>query len=315
MSCDANFLFSVDGHNLTVIEADGMLTEPLLVDSLQIFPGQRYSVILNADQPVANYWIRALPSISNASFEGGINSAILRYQGAPAADPTTNTSSNVMAMLETNLHALINPGAPGIPEYGKADINVKLIANNSGDIFYVNGVFYKPPTVPVLLQILSGAQSALDLMPIGSVITLEPNKVVELTVATFGVGGPHPIHLHGHTFNVIQSAGNTSFFNYENPVWRDVSAGIQGQQTVIRFVTDNPGAWFLHCHIDWHLEAGFGVVMAEDPSGVSSHIGKVPYAWDNLYPMYNSLKSSQLGGIDSYEQAKNISTVLFPPDV
>jgi len=34
MSCDANFLLSVDEHNLTVIEADGMLTEPLLVDSL-----------------------------------------------------------------------------------------------------------------------------------------------------------------------------------------------------------------------------------------------------------------------------------------
>jgi len=29
MSCDAIFLLSVDEHNLTVIEADGMLTEPL----------------------------------------------------------------------------------------------------------------------------------------------------------------------------------------------------------------------------------------------------------------------------------------------
>jgi len=39
-------------------------------------------------------------------------------------------------MLETNLHALINPGAPGIPEYGKADINVKLNANNSGHVLH-----------------------------------------------------------------------------------------------------------------------------------------------------------------------------------
>lgn len=28
--------------------------------------------------------------------------------------------------------------------------------------------------------------------------------------------------------------------------------------------TDNPGPWFLHCHIDWHLEAGFAIVFAED---------------------------------------------------
>ncbi|KAL4065718.1 laccase [Scleroderma yunnanense] len=305
MSCYANFMFSVDGHNLTVIEADGLLTEPLLVDSLQIFPGQRYSVILNANQPVGNYWMRALPNIANATFEGGINSAILRYQGAPTADPTTHNSSSIIPMLETNLHALINPGAPGIPEYGMADINVNLVVNNTEGMYYVNDVFYKPPTVPVLLQILSGAQNALDLMPSGSVITLEPNKVVELTVVTLGLGGPHPIHLHGHAFDVVQSAGNTSLFNYENPVRRDVvSAGSQGQQTVIRFVTDNAGPWFLHC--------GFGVIFAENPAGVSSHISKLPNAWANLCPIYNSLTPSQLGGIDSYEQAKNISTLLFP---
>lgn len=34
--------------------------------------------------------------------------------------------------------------------------------------------------------------------------------------------------------------------------------------------TDNPGPWFLHCHIDFHLEAGFAVVMAEDIPDVKS---------------------------------------------
>ncbi|KAI6112540.1 laccase [Pisolithus sp. B1] len=313
MSCDTYFMFSVDGHTFTVIEADGILTEPLLVDSIQVFPGQRYSVVLNVDQPVGNYWIRALPNLANATFNGGINSAILRYQGAPVTDPTTNHTTSVMPMLESNLHAFIHPGAPGIPGYGNADINLKLLVNNTGGIYSINGIQYKPPSVPVLLQILSGAQSAVDLMPNGSVITLEANKVVELTMITTGFGGPHPIHLHGHAFDVVQSAGNMSFFNYLNPVRRDVvSAGSQGQQMIIRFVTDNAGPWFLHCHIDWHLEAGFAVVMAEDPSGVSAHIGKRPSAWDNLCPIYNSLKPSQIGGTNSYEQAKNISTLLFP---
>ncbi|KAG2076262.1 hypothetical protein BDR04DRAFT_1132919 [Suillus decipiens] len=32
MSCDPSFKFSIDGHNLTVIEKDGQLIEPLLVD-------------------------------------------------------------------------------------------------------------------------------------------------------------------------------------------------------------------------------------------------------------------------------------------
>ena len=190
VSCDSNFIFSIDGHNLTVIETDGILTEPLLVDSLQVFAGQRYSVVLNATQPVGNYWIRALPNIGGASFAGGLNSAILRYNGAPSQDPTTDPTPSRMPLLEQNLHALIQPGAPGIPEYGKADINIEINADNIGGQFYMNGVRYRPPTVPVLLQILSGAQLASDLMPNGSVYVLEPNKVVELTMRTTGPGGP-----------------------------------------------------------------------------------------------------------------------------
>jgi len=255
MSCDPNFFFSIDGHNLTVIEADGGLTEPLLVDSIQVFPGQRYSVIMNATQPVSNYWIRALTNTPDGTVSGGLNSAILRYSGAPSQDPTTKNSTVVMPLLEQNLHALIHPGAPGIPEYGKADINLQISANNTGGgIYYMNGVRYQPPTVPVLLQMLSGAQQATDLMPNGSVYVLEPNKVVELTMTIAGENGPHPIHLHGHAFDVVQSAGDNTTYNYKNPVRRDVvSAGVQGQQMIIRWVTDNAGPWFLHCHMDRHL--------------------------------------------------------------
>lgn len=190
MSCDPNFIFSIDNHNLTVIEADGQLTEPLLVDSLQILAGQRYSVVLNANQPVDNYWLRALPSTPGSNFNGGLNSAILRYNGAPSAEPTSDQTNSTMPLLETNLHALINPGAPGIPEYGKADINLRMMVNNSGGIYSINNVTYKPPTVPVLLQILSGAQEATDLLPDGSFYVLEANKVVELTMTTGNIGGP-----------------------------------------------------------------------------------------------------------------------------
>lgn len=32
-----------------------------------------------------------------------------------------------------------------------------------------------------------------------------------------------------------------------------------------RFVADNPGVWAFHCHIDWHLSAGFFATMVEAP--------------------------------------------------
>jgi len=50
-----NYLFSIDSHNLTVIEADGRMTETLAVDQIQIYAGQRYSMVLVADIAVDNY--------------------------------------------------------------------------------------------------------------------------------------------------------------------------------------------------------------------------------------------------------------------
>ena len=80
-------------------------------------------------------------------------------------------------------------------------------------------------------------------------------------------------------------------YNYDNPVWRDVvSTGTPaaGDNVTIRFQTDNPGPWFLHCHIDFHLEAGFAVVMAEDSPDASA-ANPVPQAWSDLCPTYNAL--------------------------
>jgi iron transport multicopper oxidase len=68
MACDPNYMFSIDGHNLTVIEADGVLHKKLTVDSLQIFAGQRYSVILKAKQPVGNYCKTTFNSLFSRSF-------------------------------------------------------------------------------------------------------------------------------------------------------------------------------------------------------------------------------------------------------
>ncbi len=46
MACEPNFIFSIDNHPLTVIEADGVSTQPLTVDEVQVFPAQRYSFVV-----------------------------------------------------------------------------------------------------------------------------------------------------------------------------------------------------------------------------------------------------------------------------
>ena len=39
ISCDPSYVFSIDGHQMTVIEVEGTNVQPLLVDELEIFVG------------------------------------------------------------------------------------------------------------------------------------------------------------------------------------------------------------------------------------------------------------------------------------
>lgn len=34
---------------------------------------------------------------------------------------------------------------------------------------------------------------------------------------------------------------------------------------IFRYRDDNPGTWFFHCHIVWHLYAGMAIIMIESP--------------------------------------------------
>jgi len=295
ISCDPSFIFSIDNHDMTVIEVDGTNVQPLLVDSLEIFVGQRYSVVINTNQPVANYWIRALPNGSSAinrTFDNLNNLAVFHYRGAPHGHPTVDPTVNIpvpqIPLFETNLHPLVPSPVPGNPQPGGADININMdVVLDFVNGFRVNGVIFNSPTVPVLLQILSGVKKASDLLPQGSIYGLEPNKSVELTIPGGAFNGPHPIHLHGHKFHVLRSAGNSSY-NFDDPVIRDVvTIGDTGDNVTIRFQTDNPGPWFFHCHIDWHLNAGFAAVFVEDLPDIPS-TDVPPEAWNQLCPAYNT---------------------------
>ncbi|KAG7443717.1 laccase [Guyanagaster necrorhizus] len=294
IGCDAAYTVSIDSHLMTIIEADGVNLVPYTVDGIQIFAAQRYSFVLNANQPIGNYWIRANPSVGTQGFSGGINSAILRYNGANNVEPDILNITSVLSMNETQMTPLENPGAPGSPEIGGVDVALNLVfAFTSAGTFTINGVQFIPPTTPVLLQILSGAENVNDILPEGSIYALPLNSTIEISMPGGVIGGGHPFHLHGHNFDVVRSAGST-VYNYVNPVRRDVvNIGTTGDNVTIRFTTDNPGPWFLHCHIDWHLQAGFAIVFAEATERWNSTIHPTGQ-WDDLCPTYDATPSEDL---------------------
>ncbi|KAI4315951.1 hypothetical protein L6164_023974 [Bauhinia variegata] len=77
----------------------------------------------------------------------------------------------------------------------------------------------------------------------------------------------HPMHLHGYHFFVVGSgfgnfnpATDPAKFNLVDPPVRNTIGIPPGGWVAIRFLADNPGIWFMHCHIDSHL--GWGLAMA-----------------------------------------------------
>ncbi|TKW24993.1 hypothetical protein SEVIR_3G086900v4 [Setaria viridis] len=100
--------------------------------------------------------------------------------------------------------------------------------------------------------------------------TLRYNETVEMVLQSTRLlaNESHPMHLHGVNFYVLaQGVGNydeaaaAPRFNLENPQERNTVAVPPGGWAVIRFQANNPGVWFMHCHIEDHLDVGLAMAF------------------------------------------------------
>ncbi|KAF8146303.1 laccase [Mycena galopus ATCC 62051] len=277
MSCEPAWVFSIDGHSLNIIEVDSGATQPLLVDSIEIYPGQRYSFVLIATQEVSNYWIRACP-LQNGMYQGfanGTNSAILRYAGAATQEPKSTTSTPVSKypLVETALHPLVPTEVPGTHAPGAADVNLQFNITFNASIGRRTPIRQRPSYCRFSQERTHTAQ---ELIPKGSLYELPRNKTIEISIP----GAPVP-----PSWPQLPCSPQ----NWDNPVIRDVvsTGNSTDHLTTFRFRTDNAGPWILHCHIDWHLSIGLAVVLAEDIPGIETQIHP-PVAWDQLCVINNS---------------------------
>jgi FtsP/CotA-like multicopper oxidase with cupredoxin domain len=84
----------------------------------------------------------------------------------------------------------------------------------------------------------------------------------------------HPLHIHGHRFQVTCTDGG---FIPPAARWPEVSTDIAvGQMRAIEFVADNPGDWAFHCHKSHHTmnAMGHGIpnMIGVDQSGIAAQV-------------------------------------------
>ncbi|GFR76640.1 laccase-4-like, partial [Elysia marginata] len=103
--------------------------------------------------------------------------------------------------------------------------------------------------------------------------------LVELIVVDQGVtfNANHPMHLHGFKFRAVAlDKLNTSTSVQEvkalderggitrstsRAPYKDTITVPDGGYVVLRFRADNPGMWLLHCHIEYHVDIGMGLMI------------------------------------------------------
>lgn len=148
------------------------------------------------------------------------------------------------------------------------------IALLQANYFGINGVFTTnfPSSPPVTFN-YTGDDIALSLwtpVPATKVKVLEYNSTVQLVFQTTNifVAENHPMHLHGNSFYVVgEGLGNYNpvtdplSFNLVDPPQRNTVIAPMSGWVAIRFRADNPGMWFVHCHLEDHLSWGLNMAF------------------------------------------------------
>ncbi|KAK9017458.1 hypothetical protein V6N11_079937 [Hibiscus sabdariffa] len=143
-----------------------------------------------------------------------------------------------------------------------------------------NGV-YTPnfPGSPIIPFNYTGTPTSNTMVSNGTKVVVLPfNTSVELVMQDTSILGAesHPLHLHGFNFFVAgQGFGNfdrnkdPAKFNLVDPIERNTVGVPSGGWVAIRFLADNPGVWFMHCHLEvhtsWGLKMAWVVLDGEFP--------------------------------------------------
>jgi FtsP/CotA-like multicopper oxidase with cupredoxin domain len=213
-------LGQLDGE---LIAVDGFQTAPVKARRFPIAVAQRLDIRLTIPRVPAAHPVLAV--LEGENKQTGI---VLVAGGAPIARIPSEAGMASPALtldLESRLRALV----PLKPRKTDRVHTINLTGEMMGYRWSLNNVAWNKDTPP--LPLAKGERVELVLV----------NKTMM----------PHPMHLHGHEFQVVEIDGK----RLAGAV-RDTVLVPPGRRVVVAFDANNPGHWAFHCHLLYHMEAG-----------------------------------------------------------
>lgn len=239
---------SFSGHNASIVEVEGSYTNPLTVEHLWINSGERYTVLLKADNPGC-YWVNI------SSMSDPINVLMgLTY------DNISCESKNYVSVINNNLFdtSLLTSKYPVVlPKPNKnlsIYMNVYTVTPNYR-IFTYNNISTELPNTPILLSYYLGTYISNNKT---FILNVDNGDVIDIELINHAKF-QHVSHFHSVSFYVLNS---------DNPIKRDTITTESGQSTLIRVFFDNPGCFLIHCHSSKHHEMGLIMAFCYDPKTI-----------------------------------------------
>ncbi|WVQ83313.1 hypothetical protein IAT38_005452 [Cryptococcus sp. DSM 104549] len=326
MSALAMFFIAIDQHDIKIIEVDGVEVEPYDIDVLTISVAQRYSILVEAkDVSDVNYAMTVMQSEEMYDYlpdELVLNNTIQISYSSANAPASPVTYGEVDDLDDTQFTPLVHQAmAPADVEFTlHVDFDTYSDGTNRGA--FNNITFQEPPT-PSIFTALTMGNDSLNPAVYGAqthALTYKHMSNVQLTVYNWD-SGPHPFHLHGHEFQVVQRSFDVTSDEegdnpeleegQDNPMRRDTITIPATGKVVLRWRADNPGTWFFHCHVDWHLSSGLAAVFVEAPEKLQEK-AIVPQVFYDHCAYWGLPTSGNVVGLNSTTDFKGQPLGPFP---
>jgi FtsP/CotA-like multicopper oxidase with cupredoxin domain len=206
-----------------LIAVDGFRVAPVVARRFPIAVAQRLDIRLAIPRAPAAYPVLAV--LEGDSRQTGI---ILQAGGAPIAR-IPDGASTASPALTLDLERRLRAAEPLKPRKADRVHTLNLTGEMAGYVWSINNVAWNKDVPP---------------------LPLAKGERVELVFVN-KTPMPHPMHLHGHEFQVVEIDGK----RFAGAV-RDTVLVPPGRRVVVAFDANNPGLWAIHCHLLYHLDAG-----------------------------------------------------------
>ncbi|KAK3825394.1 MAG: Cupredoxin [Benniella sp.] len=283
MSALAMFHVHIDGHEMEIIEVDGIDVERTKVSSFYVTAAQRYSILVTAKNDTStNYMFRA--DMDPAMFDVVPPELELNITGSIVYNPTAPFAPAEYSQWEEFDDATLVPlvaEATSTPDQIFTLDAAFNVLNDYSNKATFNDITYVMPKVPTLYTALTMGNLSSNPEVYGKYthpLIIKHHQWIEIIINNDDPGN-HPFHLHGHVFQIVgRSSGKydpasgpyPGYFTTPNPSRRDTVLVPSEQNVAIRFHANNPGVWLFHCHIEWHLQAGLATTFIEAPEVMPS---------------------------------------------